>query len=90
VETRPSRVSVTIPPDVLSRIDADAARVGIGRNEWIRRACERALLPVHRVGFGQSQVRGSIMVKQLLCAHEHVSEFAGYGRLCDDCQRPVD
>ena len=37
------QVSIAMIPDMLARIDAAAARAGISRAEWVRRACAAAL-----------------------------------------------
>lgn len=36
-------ISIKVPVDMLARIDAEAAALGIARAEWIRRACAAAL-----------------------------------------------
>ena len=37
------QVSIAMSPDMLARIDAAAARAGVSRAEWVRRACAAAL-----------------------------------------------
>ena len=37
------QVSIAMIPDMLARIDAAAARAGVSRAEWVRRACAAAL-----------------------------------------------
>jgi hypothetical protein len=84
-----SRIYAIVEPEQLVQIDADSAALGISRADWLRRAIERALFPVNRPGFGApartAEVAG-VMVNQLFCPHEHVSDFASGGRICDDCQ----
>ena len=37
------QVNIAMSPDMLARIDAAAARAGVSRSEWVRRACVAAL-----------------------------------------------
>ena len=37
------QIKIAFPPDLLARVDAAAARDGVSRSEWVRRAVVAAL-----------------------------------------------